>query len=110
MDFYLTSLPTIKERLSNDISSAHHMLLQVLDLAVMLFLDDEDKARIDSSNAKVHNEKDNSGQARRQIVSVLAAIHSLGRKTLDSLVLAELESKMVGEFLPSHPFVLDACC
>jgi midasin len=95
MDFYLASLPNFRERLSNDISPMHCMLLQELDLAVMLFLDEEDKSHNDLRDVGKHNEKDNSGQALRQIASVLAAMNSLGRKMLDSLSSDEWETRMV---------------
>jgi midasin len=95
MDFYLTSLPTIRERPSNDISSMHRMLVQELDLAVMLFLDEEEKDRIDPSDVDKHNEKDNIRLALRQIASVLAAMNSLGRKMLDSLDSDKWETKIV---------------
>jgi len=95
MDFYLTSLPAVRERLGNDISSTHRMLLQELNLAVMLFLDEEDKARINSSDVEKHNERDNSSQARRQIVSVLDAMNSVGRKMLDFVDSAEWATRTV---------------
>ena len=71
------------------------MLLQELDLAVMLFLDEEEKAHIDPLNVEKHREKDNVGLALRQIASVLAAINSLGYEMLDSLDLDEYNTKMV---------------
>jgi midasin len=98
MDFYLTSLPTVRETLGNEISSTHRMLLQELDLTVMLFLDEEDKTRINPSDVRERNERDNSGQARKQIGSVLAAINSVGRKLLDYLDPSERATRMVRRF------------
>jgi midasin len=98
MDFYLTSLPTVRETLGNEIPSTHRMLLQELDLAVMLFLDEEDKTRTNPSYVTEHNERGNSGRARKQIGSVLAAINSVGRKMLNSQDSIEWATRMVRRF------------
>jgi midasin len=73
----------------------HRMVVQELDLTVMLFLDEEEKTRIDPSDVDKHNEKDNIRLALRQIASVLAAMNSLGHKMLDSLDSDKWETKIV---------------
>lgn len=98
MSFSFTGLPTLRERLSNGISTTHCMLLQELDLAVMIYLDEEDKDRMPPSDVGKHNERDNSGQALRQIAAVLAAMNSLGCKMLDSLDSHEWATKLVRGF------------
>jgi hypothetical protein len=98
MVLYLANVPIFRERLDNGISSMHCVLLQMLDLAVMLFLDEEDKAHEDYGHEGQHNEKNSSGQALRQIVSVLAAMNSLGQKVLNSLGSEEWEARMVRWF------------
>lgn len=96
----------MRESPSKDISSTHGLLLQELDLAVMLFLDEEEEARIDPSDVEKHNEKDNVGLALRQIASVLAAMNSLGHKMLDSLDSYECETKMVRRLYVELPSTL----
>ena len=84
------------------------MLLQELDIAVMLFLDEEEKAHIDPLNVEQHREQNNVGLELRQIASVLAAINSLGYEMLDSLDLDEYNTKMVRRSIRIIQWVLNA--
>jgi hypothetical protein len=83
MDFYLTS-PANNERL-DDVLPPHRMVLRVLDLAVALYLHEEDEVRVSVPDTGGHLEIRNNSNALRQIASVLEVTSSVGHKILDSL-------------------------
>ncbi|KAF8073543.1 midasin nuclear AAA ATPase [Lyophyllum atratum] len=83
MDFYLNALPCVDKKLESNIPSAHRIVLQALDLAVALFLDEEDQANTPGAvKGAEKNEKQN--RALKDIASVLSAIYAVGHSTLDS--------------------------
>ncbi|GLB38607.1 putative P-loop containing nucleoside triphosphate hydrolase protein [Lyophyllum shimeji] len=88
MDFYLSAPPCVDKKLESNIPSAHHIVLQASDLAVALFLDQEDDTNMQSAVPVVQtNEKQN--QVLKEIASVLSAIHGAGRGALESLALQQ---------------------
>ena len=60
-------------------------MLQVVDLAVALFLVEEDNVTVNEPDIGAHIKHENKTKALRHITSVLSAIDSLSRVILDSL-------------------------
>ncbi|KAG5644766.1 hypothetical protein DXG03_007674 [Asterophora parasitica] len=84
MDFYLTAPPCVDKRLHSNTPSAHRTVLQVLDLAVALFLDVTDEETAPSAS-KALEKIGKKNQVLKQIASLLSSIRNAGRSVLRSL-------------------------
>lgn len=85
MDFYLNSPPCVDDSLESTIPSAHRIILQALDLAVALFLHDEDLDKSKKLKTNDHPEHSVRNQrASKAIASVLEAARAIGYATLES--------------------------
>jgi hypothetical protein len=92
MDFYLTCPPYADRKLEPNVLSAHHFVLQLLDLAVALFLDQEDQNR-GPMDETYHGKPSN--KASKEIVSTLGTIFAVGTAVLESVVSDDWFSRSV---------------
>lgn len=95
MDFYLTVPPCIDKKLESYVPSAHRVLLLALDLAVALFLDEEDKAITQKTEKHVETEK--KRQASREITCLLSEIYAVGCSVLEALSLDSTVTGLVSD-------------
>ncbi|RDB14764.1 Midasin [Hypsizygus marmoreus] len=94
MDFYLNAPSCIDKNLEFNSPSTHHTLVRALDLAVALFVDDEDREQIDSQGTSLFQQDPKKTKTIEAIMSVLTAIHSVGRTILDALSAIEKVSRL----------------
>lgn len=83
MDFYLSCPPHANGKLVANVPSAHYFVLQVLDLAVALFLDREDHNRV-ITEFEAQNER-SGHKAPKEIALIVEAIFSMGTTVIESV-------------------------